>query len=94
MVRSNENEKVRQMGNKVLRKTKFFHVAFALIILLGYFFAGCSEKVVYPNSFVAGDLVFCLMYYMINKIQSEDMNKCWEDNLSEKEAIAKKYTDA
>lgn len=89
MVRSNENQKVRQLGIKILKKTKIFHVLFIGTVIVGYFLAECTESSVYPISFLMGDLIFCAMFFMINRIQNEDLNACWESNLSEKEAIAK-----
>jgi len=89
MVRSNENQKVRQLGIKILKKTKIFHVLFIGTVIVGYFLAECTESSVYPISFLMGDLIFFVMFFMINRIQNEDLNACWESNLSEKEAIAK-----
>jgi len=65
------------MGIKILKKTKIFHLLFIVTIIGGYFFAGCSDDSVYPTSFLVGDALFCAMFFMINKIQSEDMETCW-----------------
>ncbi len=76
-----------------MKKTKFFHPLFAAAILGGYFLTDCSKNGVYPVSFLIGDVLFFVMFFMINKLQSEDMESCWEKNLSEKEAIAKQFTE-
>ena len=93
MVRSNENQKVRQIGIQILKKTKIFHLLFAVTLIGGYFLAECKQNSVYPISFIVGDVIFCAMFFMINQIQSEDLSACWENNLSEKEATAKKFTE-
>ncbi len=33
------------------------------------------------------------MFFFVNKFQSEDSEAFWEKNLSEKEAVAKKFTE-
>jgi hypothetical protein len=93
LVRSNENQKVRAAGIKILKKTKIFHPLFAAAILGGYFLTDCSHNNVYPISFLIGDALFFAMFFFVNKFQSEDSEAFWEKNLSEKEAIAKKFTE-
>ena len=66
---------------------------FAVTLIGGYFLAECKQNSVYPISFIVGDVIFCAMFFMINQIQSKDLSACWENNLSEKEATAKKFTE-
>jgi hypothetical protein len=68
MIRSNENQKVRATGNKILKSTKPFHPLFIITIIGGYFLTDCSSMVVYPISYIVGDSLFFAMFFMINKM--------------------------
>jgi hypothetical protein len=84
---------VRASGIKILKKTKIFHPLFVAAIIGGYFLTDCSKNSVYPVSFLIGDALFFVMFFLVNQLQGEDMEACWEKNLTEKEAIAKKFTE-
>jgi hypothetical protein len=61
---------------------------FIAAIVVGYFLTDCSKSGIYPVSFVIGDGLFFVMYFLLNTL-NEDMEEHWDKNLDEKQANAK-----
>lgn len=58
------------------------HVAWWLVIVVGYKLCKCKEDSVYPISFVISDALFFVTYYFLWELKKMSLDKVWGDKIS------------
>ena len=69
-----DHERLNAQRAKHSSKIFLMHVAYWVVIALGYKLCTCSEDSVYPISFVMGDGLFFLTYSLLHKLKAAGLD--------------------
>jgi hypothetical protein len=95
LVEFNENPQIVDAGRKILKKLTPLHALYGFVMLYGYLKqSNCTDKSVYPMSFVMGDILFFVSFFACMRFGKKDLEACWSQNPTESEKKAKELSDS
>ena len=77
-----DSEAIEKIRKKWSIAMSGMHVAWWLVIVVGYKLCKCKEDSVYPISFVISDALFFVTYYFLWELKKMSLDKVWGDKIS------------